>query len=108
MIIAQVGIAGSAVIGDRVTLAGQVGVVGHIKIGDDAIIAAKSGISKNIPAGQAMWSGIPAISHAKDLRIQATTRKLPEILDIIREMQERIEFLERELEEHKSSIPAEN
>jgi UDP-3-O-[3-hydroxymyristoyl] glucosamine N-acyltransferase len=108
LIIAQVGIAGTAVIGDRVTLAGQVGVVGHIKIGDDAIIAAKSGISKNIPAGQAMWSGIPAIPHAKDLRIQATTRKLPEILDIIREMQERIEFLERELEEHKSRVPAEN
>jgi UDP-3-O-[3-hydroxymyristoyl] glucosamine N-acyltransferase len=108
LIIAQVGIAGSAVVGDRVTLAGQVGVVGHIKIGDDAIIAAKSGISKNIPAGQAMWSGIPAIPHARDLRIQATGRKLPEILDMIHEMQERIEFLERELEEHKSRVPIEN
>ena len=106
-IIAQVGIAGSAEIKNRVTLAGQVGVVGHITVGDDAQIAAKSGISKNIPSGLAMWSGIPAIAHARDLRIQASTRKLPELIDQIHEMQERVESLERELEEHKtaSGIP---
>lgn len=103
LIVAQVGIAGSAVIGNRVKLAGQVGVVGHITIGDDAEITAKSGVSKNIPAGKASWSGVPAMPHMKDLRIQAVVQRLPEILDIIHELQERIEFLERELEEHKST-----
>jgi UDP-3-O-[3-hydroxymyristoyl] glucosamine N-acyltransferase len=107
LIIAQVGISGSAEIKDRVTLAGQVGVVGHITIGEDNQIAAKSGVSKSIPPGPAMWSGIPVMPHSRDLRIQASTRRLPELIDIIHEMQERIELLERELEEHKhdSRVP---
>jgi len=107
LIVAQVGIAGSAEIGDRVTLAGQVGIVGHVTIGDDNQITAKSGVSKSIPPGPAVWSGVPAIPHRRDLRIQASTQRLPEFIHLIQEMQERVESLERELEEHKtaSGIP---
>lgn len=59
IIVSQVGIAGSAVLGDYVVLGGAVGVNGHIKIGDGAQIAAKSAVPTDVPAG-AKWGGIPA------------------------------------------------
>jgi len=103
VIIAQVGIAGSTEIEDRVTLAGQVGVVGHITIGADAQIAARAGISKDIPPGPCVWSGSPAMTHTKELRLQASMRKLPDLFSQVREMQKKIETLERELEKHKDT-----
>ena len=101
VIVAQVGIAGSTIIEDRVTLLGQVGIVGHITIGADAQIAARAGISKDIPPGPCVWSGSPAMIHTKDLRLQASMRKLPDVISQFREMQKRIEALERELAEQK-------
>lgn len=59
MIVSQVGIAGSATLGDFVALGGDVGVNGHITIGDGAQIAAKSAVPSDVPAG-AIWGGIPA------------------------------------------------
>ncbi len=51
MIVSQVGIAGSCVIGDRVVIAGQWRCLAdHISIGDDTIIAAKAGVTKSFPA----------------------------------------------------------
>ncbi|GHT91356.1 UDP-3-O-acylglucosamine N-acyltransferase 2 [Alphaproteobacteria bacterium] len=60
ILVAQVGIAGSAKIGNDVVLAGQVGVLGHIEIGDGAIAAAKSGIASSIEPGKVV-GGIPAL-----------------------------------------------
>ncbi len=102
VIVAQVGIAGSAKIKDRVTLAGQAGVVGHITIGSDARIAAKACVSKNIPPGPSVWSGFPAMPHKKRLRLQASTRKMPDLIKKVSDMEERIKALEEELEEYKS------
>lgn len=102
LIVAQVGIAGSAEIKDRVTLGGQAGVVGHITIGEDAQFAARAGISKNIPSGSCVWSGTPAMPHTKELRLQASMRKLPELISQVRAMESRIIALEKELEEYKS------
>jgi|DewCreStandDraft_4_1066084.scaffolds.fasta_scaffold30798_3 UDP-3-O-[3-hydroxymyristoyl] glucosamine N-acyltransferase len=102
LIVAQVGISGSTEIGNRVTLAGQVGIVGHVTVGDDAQITAKSGISKSIPSGRIKWSGVPAMPQMRDLRIQASTHRLPELIDQINEMEKRIHMLERELDELKN------
>lgn len=104
LIVAQVGIAGSAEIKDHVTLAGQVGVVGHITIGENAQIAARAGISKDIPPGPYKWSGTPAMPHSKELRLEASIRKLPEMIEQIHEMERKIEALERELAEHKRGL----
>lgn len=59
ILVSQVGIAGSAILGDFVLLGGDVGVNGHIKIGDGAQIAAKSAVPSDVPEG-ARWGGIPA------------------------------------------------
>ena len=59
IIIAQVGISGSCVIGDDVILAGQVGVADHVTIDSNAKVAAKSGVMKNVKSGEAVM-GYPA------------------------------------------------
>ncbi len=44
LLVAQVGLAGSAHLGDRVTVAGQSGIIGHVEIGDDVVVATKSAV----------------------------------------------------------------
>jgi carbonic anhydrase/acetyltransferase-like protein (isoleucine patch superfamily) len=67
LLIAQVGISGSATIGRGVVLAGQTGVAGHITIGDRVIVSGKSGVAKSIPPGQVV-SGNPTMPHQTYLR----------------------------------------
>ncbi len=59
VIVAQTGIAGSAILEDFVVLGGQVGTVGHITIGQGAQIYGTSKVSKDVPPG-ARWGGAPA------------------------------------------------
>ena len=102
VIVAQVGIAGSTELKDRVTLGGQAGAIGHVTIGADAQLAGRAVACKDIPPGPRVWSGFPAIPHNRELRLQASTRKLPDLIKQVRDMGERIKALEEELEEYKS------
>ena len=79
LIMAQVGIAGSARVEDGAMLLGQVGVSGHHTIGKGARIAAQAGVFGDIPAGET-WSGYPARPHREALRAQAALFKLPSLL----------------------------
>ena len=78
-VVAQVGIAGSTVVGDGARLGGQVGIAGHLVIGDGASLGAQSGVMSNIPDGET-WSGSPARPHREWLRASSAFYKLPEIL----------------------------
>ena len=89
LLAAQVGIAGSTRLGMGVVLGGQVGLVGHLDIGDGAKLGAQSGVTDDIPAGEA-WSGYPAVPHAGWLREQAATRRLPELVKRVRELEKEI------------------
>lgn len=95
---AQSGIAGSSVLGDRITIAGQSGVVGHLTLGENTVLYAKSAITKNVPPGSQL-SGFPARPHKQELRLQASMRKLPELLQEFSELQKRVEELEAKLHE---------
>jgi UDP-3-O-[3-hydroxymyristoyl] glucosamine N-acyltransferase len=75
LLIAQVGIAGSATIGDGAVLGGQAGISGHISIGAGARVAAQAGVFGDIPAGET-WSGYPARPHREALRASAALFKL--------------------------------
>jgi UDP-3-O-[3-hydroxymyristoyl] glucosamine N-acyltransferase len=55
----QVGVSGSATIGDGVLIGGAAGIAGHLSVGDGAQIAALSGVATDVPAG-ARWGGQPA------------------------------------------------
>jgi len=87
LIMAQVGIAGSARIGDGCVLAGQAGLGGHNTVGDGARIGGQSGVFGNVPAGE-VWSGYPARPHRESLRatgalfkIAGMMKRLEKLLD---------------------------
>ncbi len=85
LIMAQVGIAGSARIGDGCVIAGQAGLGGHINIGAGARIGGQSGVFGNVPAGE-VWSGYPARPHRESLRATGALLKLPEMMKRVEEM----------------------
>lgn len=93
LIISQVGIAGSSEIGSFVTLAGQVGIADHASVDSGTIITAQSGISGRVSKG--VYSGYPAIPHNIWLRAQAAFAKLPEMSKKIRELENRLNKLEK-------------
>ena len=87
IIVAQVGISGSTVVGKGVTLAGQAGLPGHLSIGDGATIAAKSAPFNDVPAG-ATYGGYPAVPHREFLKSQAALLKLHEFIRRVRKLED--------------------
>jgi len=98
IVVAQVGISGSTVIGKNVIIAGQAGITGHISIGDNAIIGGKAGVTKNIPANTHV-TGFPAREKWEDMRLQAYSRKQPELIERLKKLEEKIEKAEKKLKD---------
>ena len=96
-IAALAGLAGSTTLGDRVNVAGQAGAVGHLTLGSDSVLYAKSGLTKDMPPGSHLF-GFPARPHKKELRIHASTRKLPELLTEFNKLQKQVQQLEEKLQ----------
>lgn len=96
ILIAQVGIAGSARLGRHVILAGQVGVIGHIEIGDRVRVGAQSGVSGSVKPGEDI-SGSPAVPHKEWLQTCAGLRRISRMRDEMRQMQKKIQKLEESL-----------
>jgi len=67
MIAAQVGISGSTVIGNNVSIGGQSGISGHLKIGNNVKIGGKTGVIKNIDDNKTVM-GYPAIEFRDFVR----------------------------------------
>ena len=96
LIVAQVGIAGSTILEDNVTLAGQVGIIDHKKIAENSIVAAKSLVTKDLSSGK-FYSGNPAQNHRQELKKEAAMRKTPKLLKEIKAMKKEIKKLKEEL-----------
>lgn len=75
---AQVGLAGSTLMGDYVYMAGKSGSAGHLSIGDRAMVGAQGGVTHDLPADGKYW-GTPAIDAGFYKRLLAIQRKLPQI-----------------------------
>lgn len=86
IIVSQVGISGSTKLGTGVILAGQVGVIGHLDIGDGARVGAQSGVAKSVPAGKTVF-GSPARDIMETKRIEASMRRLPELLQRVKRLE---------------------
>lgn len=99
---AYVGIAGSARIGKGVMMGGKAGAINHVRVGDGAQIGTHSIAMGDQPAG-AQLAGSPAIDKRKWLRATAVFGELPELLKRVRALERRIEELEEELREARSS-----
>jgi len=93
IIVAQVGISGSARIGSNVILAGQVGVVDHIEIGDNVRVGAQSGITHDLAANQG-YIGSPALPQREFLRAVTLFPKLPEMRKTLLEIEKRLKKIE--------------
>jgi UDP-3-O-[3-hydroxymyristoyl] glucosamine N-acyltransferase len=103
IVCAQVGVSGSTRVGADVTLAGQAGLTGHIRIGDRAMVGAQAGVTKSVP-DDARVSGYPATDHDQALKVQAHTRKLPDLVREIRELSARLVRLEKALAAEREKV----
>ncbi|HEX9287203.1 MAG TPA: UDP-3-O-(3-hydroxymyristoyl)glucosamine N-acyltransferase, partial [Thermoanaerobaculia bacterium] len=100
----QAGIAGSARIEDRVTLAGQVGVNDHVTVGKGAIATGQAGVTGSIPPG-AVVSGMPAAPHREFLKRAALVARLPELARRLESLERRLAELEKGDSSWKSGSP---
>lgn len=96
LIVAQVGISGSARLGRRVIIGGQAGIIDHAEIGDGVMIGPQSGVAKSLPPGEVVW-GTPAMAHKLWLKTQALVRRLPLFQDRLRDIERRMKRLEERL-----------
>lgn len=93
LICAQVGLAGATHLGQQVMLAGQVGVSGHITLGDHTIVAAQSGVHQSLGANTKV-AGYPAIEHRLWLRVMAQLKKLPQLWQRVKHLEQRLQLLQ--------------
>jgi UDP-3-O-[3-hydroxymyristoyl] glucosamine N-acyltransferase len=73
--VAQVGIAGSAILEDFVQVGGQAAMAGHLRIGQGAQIGAQAGVIRDAPAGAALL-GSPAQPRTEFFRQVATLKRI--------------------------------
>jgi len=93
IIVSQVAVAGSARIGRGCVIAGQAAIDGHLVVGDGARVAAKAGVTKDVSPG-ADVSGYPAGPHREQLRREAAGRRMEDVLDRLKAIEERLERLQ--------------
>ena len=96
IVVSQAGISGSVHVGREVIIGGQVGVSDHVEIGDGAMVGSQSGIAKSIPAG-AVVSGTPGIPHRLWLKASGLMKKLPQMNERLRHLENSIKELEKQL-----------
>ena len=94
----QVGLSGSVVVEDNVIMAGQAGLRDHVKIGKGAVLGAKSGIMADVGAGEFV-AGAPAVPNRDYMKMNAASRKLPEMTRQLRRLEKLVAELQTKIEE---------
>ncbi len=87
VIASQSGIAGSSSVGSFGMLGGQVGIRDHVSVGNGVVLATRVGIYRDVPDGSVMAGSIPAMPHTIFLRVQSLFKRLPEMLERIRNLE---------------------
>tara|TARA_B100000686_G_scaffold345042_1_gene428843 strand:- start:2741 stop:3766 length:1026 start_codon:yes stop_codon:yes gene_type:complete len=95
VIVAQAGIAGSAVLGRYVVLAGQVGVGDHVTLGDKVTLASRTAAFRDIESGE-VHGGFPSVPINIWKKYALQLPKLPELLKRVRRLEKRIHEIENE------------
>ena len=93
LLIAQVGIAGSSRVGDWAILAGQVGLTGHIEVGAGARIGGGTKVFDDVPPGAELMC-LPGRPKSEALRASRLLRRLPGLIDRVRDIETRLAELE--------------
>lgn len=92
---AQVGVAGSTKLGKNMMVGGQVGIVGHISLADGTLIGAQSGVPKTITKEGTTLLGSPAYDAEDYKKSYMGFRRLPQILDRLRALEEELTELKK-------------
>jgi len=93
ILVGQCGIAGSARLGDYVVLGGGTGVRDNVTLGDGVQCAAHSAIAADVADGEVV-AGTPAGPAKEVLRMLLASKKLPDLLKRVAQLQARLEALE--------------
>jgi UDP-3-O-[3-hydroxymyristoyl] glucosamine N-acyltransferase len=92
LIIAKAGIAGSALIGDRVTMAGSSGCGDGVTIGNDAVVGAFSAANSDVAAFLPVL-GAPAIAYGEFMKRQRAIARLPKQQEELRNIKSQLDKL---------------
>jgi len=87
---AQVGLAGSTVLGKHVFMAGQSAAKGHVTIGDGALIGGATSVTSEVAPGAQILGVPPGMDRRRWARIVAAWKRLPELLVRVREIERRL------------------
>lgn len=82
-----VGIAGSAIIGERCMIGGSAGILGHLEICDDVIISAMALVTRSIRKPGFYSGSFPLMDNAQWERAAATLRHLPDLRARLRKLE---------------------
>jgi UDP-3-O-[3-hydroxymyristoyl] glucosamine N-acyltransferase len=93
LIAGHVGIAGSVTIDDGAIVGGQAGIQDHRRVGAGAIVMGQSGVTKDVPAGLTV-SGLPARNHREELAGWAASRRLPDLIRRVEELEAKLAQVE--------------
>ena len=97
VVAAQTGIAGSTKVGKQCIFAGQVGIAGHLQIAEGTILGAQTGVPNSIKTPNEAHQGYPAIPVRVFRRATVAYKNLPELQQIVYQLQKRIHELEEKL-----------
>lgn len=86
------GIAGSAVLHDRVILGGNAGVMDHVIVGANSIATGKAAILSNVPPNRVMM-GNPAVPMKSSVESYKAVRRLPRLMRKVEELQKQVSKL---------------
>jgi len=75
IIVSQVGLSGSTILGKGVVMGGQSATAGHLEIGDKAMLAARAGVTKSLEGGK-IYGGFPAVDIKLWRKMQAALMRL--------------------------------
>lgn len=92
---AQIGIAGSTIVGKRVRIGGQSGIQGHIEVGDDVVLSARSAITKTTKEKGVYTSVLPSEPHKEWLHKAAHFKNLDKMAERIRALEKKIDEMEK-------------
>jgi len=93
VLVGQTGFAGSVRTGDYCVFGGRSCALDNVAIGDRVTVAGLAIVDKDIPDGL-MVSGFPARDHREELRERALVRRLPKLVEQLKELIHRVEQLE--------------
>ncbi|MBI5176260.1 MAG: UDP-3-O-(3-hydroxymyristoyl)glucosamine N-acyltransferase [Candidatus Melainabacteria bacterium] len=96
MIIANAAVGGSCSVGDRSVLGGSANLSDHITMAPDAVLAGASGAMRDIGTGE-IHAGTPALPGREFFGQIAAVRRMPKVLDDLKDLKKRIALLEQQI-----------